>query len=231
MGGKSFIENVPVVQKTDVVFLSVKPNVIGEVLRDVQPYSADKLFISIAMGVPISAMAQKLHSSARIIRSMPNLPIMVECGCSVFSRSKNASDGDASLAQTLFSSIGTCEEVPENYFDAITALSGSGPAYLYVAIEAMADGGVKMGLPRDLAYRLAAQTVMGAGKMVKETGKHPGQLKDDVTSPAGSTIHALHYLEQHRFRDSLIGAIEQATLRCREVTKEEQREQQADRQG
>lgn len=221
MGAKSFTENIPVVKSTDVVFLSVKPAVMSEVLRDVHSFSANKLFISIAMGVPISALQQKLDPTARIIRVMPNTPIMVKEGCSVFARSDNASEADASLAQSLFSSIGTCEEVPETYFDAITALSGSGPAYIYVLIESLADGGVKMGLPRDLSYRLASQTVMGAGKMVKETRMHPGQLKDDVSSPAGSTIHALHYLEQNRFRESLIGAIEQATLRCREVAREQ----------
>lgn len=217
LGAKAFTENVPVVQKSDLIFISVKPNVIVDVLRDVRAKSANKLFISIAMGVTIKELQAKLDSSARVIRVMPNTPMMVQNGCAVFSRSENATDGDASLAQTLFSSIGTCEEVPESYFDAVTALSGSGPAYVYVMIEALADGGVKMGLPRDLSYRLAAQTVMGAGKMVKETKMHPAQLKDDVSSPAGSTIHALHYLEQNRFRESLIGAIEQATLRCREV--------------
>lgn len=219
MGAKSYIENVPVVQNTDVVFLSVKPEVISDVLRDVHSHSANKLFISIAMGVPISVLRQQLDHSARVIRVMPNTPMLVRSGCAVFSRCDNASDEDASVAQTLFSSIGTCEEVPESYFDPVTALSGSGPAYVFVMIEALADGGVKMGLPRDLAYRLAAQTVMGAGKMVKETGVHPAQLKDDVSSPGGSTIDGLHYLEQHHFRASLIGAIEQATLRCRVESK------------
>lgn len=220
MGAKSFIENIPVVQGTDVIFLSVKPNVVNTVLQDVHSVSANKLFISIAMGVPISALQKKLSPTARVIRVMPNTPIMVQNGCSVFSRSENATDEDASLVETLFNSIGTCEEVPETYFDAVTALSGSGPAYVYVMIEALADGGVKMGLPRDLAYRLAAQTVMGAGKMVKETKAHPAQLKDDVSSPAGSTIHALHYLEKNRFRESLIGAIEKATERCRQVAEQ-----------
>lgn len=219
IGAKAFIENAPVVKHSDVIFISVKPNIIGDVLRDVRSISADKLFVSIAMGVPISELKDRLDSSARIIRVMPNTPMSVQCGCSVFSRSDNASDGDASLTQTLFSSIGACEEVPESYFDAVTGLSGSGPAYVYVMIEALADGGVKMGLPRDLAYRLAAQTVMGAGKMVKETKVHPAQLKDEVSSPGGSTIHALHYLEKTGFRDSLIGAVEQATLRCREESK------------
>lgn len=219
MGAHPFISNRPVVENTDVVFLSTKPDVIPEVLNDVHSLSANKLFISIAMGVPISALTKKLQSSARVIRVMPNTPMMVQSGCAVFSRSENATDEDASLTQTLFSSIGTCEEVPESFFDAATALSGSGPAYVYVMIEALADGGVKMGLPRDLSYRLAAQTVMGAGKMVKETGVHPAQLKDDVSSPAGSTIYALHYLEQNGFRASLIGAIEQATLQCRDESK------------
>ena len=220
LGGKAFIENVPVVKNSDVVFLSVKPTVMTDVLHQVHSCSANKLFISIAMGVPLSTLQKNLDPSARVIRAMPNTPIMVQSGCSVFSRSDNASDEDASLAQTLFRSIGTCEEVPETYFDAITALSGSGPAYVYVLIEALADGGVKMGLPRDLSYRLAAQTVMGAGHMVRETKQHPAQLKDDVSSPGGSTIYALHHLEQSGFRASLIGAIERATNRCKEVAGE-----------
>lgn len=128
---------------------------------------------------------------------MPNTPALVNQGCSVFVRGSNATDADADITQKLLESIGTCEEVSEGLMDPITALSGSGPAYVYVMIEALADGGVKMGLPRDLAYRLASQTVLGAGQLVRDSGRHPGQLKDDVTSPAGSTAAGLGHLEQH----------------------------------
>lgn len=128
---------------------------------------------------------------------MPNTPALVNEGCSVYVRGTSATDSDAELTQTLFQSIGTCEEIPETIMDPVTALSGSGPAYVFVMIEALADGGVNMGLPRDLAYRLAAQTVLGSALMVRDTKRHPGQLKDDVTSPAGSTAAGLSFLEKN----------------------------------
>lgn len=138
-----------------------------------------------------------LPEDTRIIRVMPNTPAFVRQGCSVFVRGAKATDKDASLTKSFLESIGTCDEVTENLMDPITALSGSGPAYVFVMIEALADGGVKMGLPRDLAYRLASQTVLGAGQLVRDSGKHPGQLKDDVTSPAGSTASGLDHLEKN----------------------------------
>lgn len=140
---------------------------------------------------------QGLPKESRIIRVMPNTPALVNHGCSVFVRGKAATDADAAITQKLLESIGTSEEVTESLMDPITALSGSGPAYIYVLIEALADGAVKMGLPRDLAYRLAAQTVLGAGHLARESGRHPGQLKDDVTSPAGSTAAGLDHLEKN----------------------------------
>lgn len=140
---------------------------------------------------------QSLSSKARVIRAMPNTPALVRNGATVYVRGVAATSNDSSLTQKLFEAVGTCEEVTESMMDPVTALSGSGPAYIFVLIEALADGGVKMGLPRDLAYRLAAQTVLGAGKLVRETGRHPGQLKDDVTSPAGSTAAGLAFLEQN----------------------------------
>lgn len=128
---------------------------------------------------------------------MPNTPALVRSGASVYVRGKTATPDDCSVTQKLFEAIGTCEEVAESMMDPVTALSGSGPAYIFVLIESLADGGVRMGLPRDLAYRLAAQTVLGAGQLVRDTGRHPGQLKDDVTSPAGSTAAGLAFLEQN----------------------------------
>lgn len=149
---------------------------------------------------------------------MPNTPALVQCGCSVFVRGSKATDSDAKATQQLLESIGTCEEVTENLLDPVTALSGSGPAYVFVMIEALADGAVRMGIPRDLAYRLAAQTVMGSGMLVRESKEHPGVLKDNVTSPAGSTAAALKHLEESGFRAAVAGAVEAATLRCRETS-------------
>lgn len=140
---------------------------------------------------------QILPATSRVIRAMPNTPALVRQGCSVFVRGSAASEADATLATRLLEAIGTCEEVPESLLDPITALSGSGPAYVFVMIEALADGAVKMGVPRDMAYRLASQTVLGAGQLVRDSGRHPGQLKDDVTSPAGSTAAGLWYLEKN----------------------------------
>lgn len=196
LGAESVIENIPVVNKSDIVFVSVKPTVVSTVLHDVKPVSSGKLFISIAMGITLREIEKMLPDDARVIRVMPNTPALVREACSVYVRGTHATDGDANIAQSLFESIGTCEEVTENLMDPITALSGSGPAYVYVMIESLADGGVKMGLPRDLAYRLAAQTVLGSGQLVRTSGTHPAQLKDDVTSPAGSTASGLHYLEK-----------------------------------
>lgn len=128
---------------------------------------------------------------------MPNTPALVNQGCSVFVRGSKATEADASITNQLLQSIGTCEEIPESLMDPVTALSGSGPAYVFTMIEALADGAVKMGMPRDMAYRLASQTVLGSSQLVKESGRHPGQLKDDVTSPAGSTAAGLWYLEKN----------------------------------
>lgn len=227
LGATSTHENVPVVEKSEIVIISVKPNIIPIALAEIQTakIKADKLFLSIAMGVPIKHIEQHLPIAARVVRVMPNTPALVRCAASVFVCGSRATPKDATLTRMLLESVGSCEEVTENLLDPITALSGSGPAYVYVMIEALADGGVKMGLPRDMAYRLAAQTVLGAGKMVRETGTHPGILKDDVSSPAGSTTAGLHFLEKNGFRAAVIGAIESAANRCGEVTNESNEKQ------
>ncbi|XP_053945876.1 pyrroline-5-carboxylate reductase 1, mitochondrial [Anastrepha ludens] len=218
IGVETVVKNEPVVEKSDIVFISVKPQVVPVVLPEIKPLSNDKLFISIAMGITIKMLEEKLSSSARIIRAMPNTPALVKSACSVYARGTKASQKDGQLTKSLLEAIGTCEEVPEYMFDPITALSGSGPAYIFVMIEALADGGVRMGLPRDLAYRLAAQTVLGSGQLVRDTKEHPGILKDNVTSPAGSTAAALKVLEAAGFRAAVAGAVEAATLRCREFS-------------
>lgn len=216
-GAKTFVENLPVVKQSEVIFISVKPSTVPAVLGNVQPVSDGKLFISIAMGVTLAELEKSLSPKARVVRVMPNIPALVCSGASVYVRGKGATTEDCTLTQALFEAIGTCEEVAENLIDPITALSGSGPAYVFVLIEALADGAVRMGLPRDLAYRLASQTVLGSGKLVRESDRHPGQLKDDVTSPAGSTAAGLAFLEHNAFRHAVAGAVEAATLRCREV--------------
>lgn len=217
LGAETFTDSVPVVQQSQVVFITVKPWVVPTVLRSVKSMSADKLFISVAMGLKLAELEQSLLPAARVIRVMPNIPTMVQAGACVFVPGSAATEADCTLTNTLLTAVGTCDEVTEALIDPITALSGSGPGYVFTMIEAMADGAVKMGLSRDLAIKLAAQTVMGAGKMVLETGAHPGQLKDDVASPGGSTIHGLSFLEKNAFRYIVAGAIESATLRCREV--------------
>ncbi|XP_055611896.1 pyrroline-5-carboxylate reductase 2 [Uranotaenia lowii] len=218
IGALTYVENLPVVQSSEVIFISVKPSTVPTVLESVRPSSDGKLFISIAMGVTLAELEKSLSPKARVIRVMPNTPALVRSGASVYVRGKAATPDDCTLTQALFEAIGTCEEVTEYLMDPITALSGSGPAYIFVLIEALADGGVKMGLPRDLAYRLASQTVMGSGLLVRESGRHPGQLKDDVTSPAGSTAAGLAFLEKNAFRHAVAGAVEAATIRCREVS-------------
>lgn len=140
---------------------------------------------------------QKLPQDAKVIRVMPNTPALVQQGCSVFVRGTNSGDAEAKITQQLLESIGTCEEVPEYLMDPVTGLSGSGPGYICVLIEALADGAVKMGIPRDMAYRLASQTVLGTAQLVRDSKRHPGALKDDVTSPAGSTAAGLSFLEKH----------------------------------
>ncbi|XP_012346243.1 pyrroline-5-carboxylate reductase 2 isoform X1 [Apis florea] len=216
IGSNTVFSNQPVIDHGDVLILSVKPQVVPKVLPELKNYK--KLLLSIAMGIPLSSLEKALPDGTPVIRVMPNTPVLVGCGATVYARGKHAGDKEAEIAEKLFSSVGLCEEVPENLIDPVTGLAGSGPAYVYMMIEALADGGVKMGLMRPFAYKLAAQTVLGAGTMVRDTKTHPGQLKDDVASPAGSTIVALHYLEQHGLRSAIIGAVEVSTKRCKEVS-------------
>ncbi|XP_077289993.1 pyrroline-5-carboxylate reductase-like 2 [Arctopsyche grandis] len=222
LGAEAIFENIPVVDKSNVVVISVKPHIVPTVLKEVYCVNniKEKLFISIAMGVTLRSLEEKLPG-CRVVRVMPNTGVMVRTGAAVLSPGTKANPQDLKLVQDLFSAVGTCDQAPESMLDAVTALSGSGPAYAYMLIEAMADGGVKMGLPRDLAQRLAAQTVAGAGKMVIDQKVHPAQLRDNVTSPGGSTAAALHHLEKCAFRGAVVGAVEAATEKCRQVAAKE----------
>ncbi|GIY22868.1 pyrroline-5-carboxylate reductase 2 [Caerostris extrusa] len=169
------------------------------------------------MGITTRQIEKVLPPKSRVIRVMPNTPALVKEGASVFSCGSNTLEEDSGLAHRIFESVGSCDQIEENLLDAVTGLSGSGPAYMFMAIEALADGGVKMGIRRELAMKLAAQTLLGSARMVLETGKHPGSLKDDVCSPAGTSIQAVHELEKCGFRSALITAVEAATQRSKET--------------
>ncbi|KAK7461558.1 hypothetical protein BaRGS_00038704 [Batillaria attramentaria] len=211
-------DNREVVNRSQLIVLSVKPNVVKPVLKEVSSViSKHNIVVSIAAGVKLATIEELLPTGTRVVRVMPNTPVLVQAGAAVVAPGSSADPRDSELVVELLRSVGMCEQGNEKLLDAVTGLSGSGPAYAFAAIEAMADGGVKMGLPRDLAIKLAAQTMLGAAKMVVETGKHPGQLKDEVCSPAGTTISAIHVLEKNGFRGSLIDAVEAATTRAREL--------------
>ncbi len=208
------------VEQAEVVVLSVKPQQLGDVLHELSTLHVrgrNPLWITIAAGVPIKPYLKELGVSARLVRVMPNTPCFVGGGASAFAVSEGATPEDVELTKTLFSTVGLAVQVPEYQLDAVTGLSGSGPAYVYMMIESLADGGVKMGLPRDLALKLAAQTVLGAASMVLKTGEHPAVLRDRVSSPRGTTIHGTSVLEQHGFRSAVIDAVEAATRRSIEL--------------
>ncbi len=201
----------------DVVVLAVKPQTLDGVVRDLAPVLAGKLVLSIAAGVTIERLAKLVPRGMRIVRAMPNTPVLVREGVSALSFGAGVTESDQQLARRLFEAVGRTVVVEERLMDAVTGLSGSGPAYAFLAIEALADGGVKMGLPRTVADLLAAQTLLGAAKLVLETGEHPAKLKDRVASPGGTTIAGLHRLEQGGFRAALIAAVEAAANRSVEL--------------
>jgi len=219
-GASTLASNQTITEQSDIVILAVKPQQLPDVLAEIKAAVTDRqLLVSIAAGSPLSLFLETLGSSNRVIRVMPNTPCLVKQGASAFARGGTATEADASLVESLLSTVGIAVEVPESQLDAVTGLSGSGPAYIYQIIEALSDGGVRMGLPRDIATQLAAQTVKGAAEMVLETGEHPGALKDAVTSPAGTTIAGIHALEAGGLRSSLMNAVSAATLRSIELGK------------
>ena len=210
--------NADVARQSNVIFLAVKPQQMTQVLADLlDVVRPEHLIVSIAAGVSIKTLTSGLSPNSRLIRVMPNTPCLVGCGASAFSRGTLATDEDAALVQKLLSNVGLAVEVPEKLLDAVTGLSGSGPAYVYQIIEALSDGGVRMGLPRDIATKLAAQTVLGSAQMVLSTGQHPGLLKDAVASPGGTTIAGLHALERGGLRGTLMNAVEAATERAQKL--------------
>jgi pyrroline-5-carboxylate reductase len=201
----------------DIVLLCVKPDDAAPILAEVSGELAGKLLISIAAGVTIAALQKAAGSKCRVVRVMPNTAVLVQKGASAYAIGKGVEESDIAAVEKIFTSVGRAFEVKESLLDAVTGLSGSGPAYIYLFIEALADGGVQMGLPRDLAINLAVQTVAGAAEMVSETMMHPAVLREMVTSPGGTTIAGLVELERSGLRSAVMSAVRAATLRSREL--------------
>jgi len=213
--------NVEAVRNADVVILSVKPQVMSALLTEVKEAisASPRLVVSIAAGITIETITQLLGPETRVVRVMPNTPCLVGQTAAAYSLGGKATAKDGELVSRLMSSVGLSTQVSEQLLDAVTGHCGSGPAYVYQFIEALSDGGVRAGLPRDVASKLAAQTVLGAAQMVLQTGEHPGVLKDRVTSPGGTTIAGLHALEKGRMRATVMDAVIAATERSKELAK------------
>jgi pyrroline-5-carboxylate reductase len=211
-------DNRALVRTSDIVVLAVKPQSMTAVLEEIAPaVSHATLLISIAAGVPTATLRAGLGKDARLIRVMPNTPALVLEGATAIARADGLEPGDLDTASELFSAVGRVVTLGEDAMDAVTGLSGSGPAYVAIMIESLADGGVKMGLDRATAMTLATQTVLGAARLLLDTGLHPGALKDMVSSPGGTTIAGIGALEEGGIRTTLIKAVERATLRSREL--------------
>ena len=209
--------NMRAARAADIVVLAVKPQAMPGLLAEVGPALAGKLVISVVAGVTMAWISERIAAPRGIVRAMPNTPALVRAGATALAYPADLAPDDVAVARALFEAVGSVVSVEERLMDAVTGLSGSGPAYLFVAIEALADGGVKMGLPRAIAELLAAQTVLGAARMVLESGEHPARLKDQVASPGGTTIAGLHQLEAGGLRSCLIAAVEAATKRSQEL--------------
>lgn len=213
-------DNSGVAKASGVLLLAIKPQMAAAVLPELRDSIEEStLLVSIMAGVTTSAIEAAIQKSTRVVRVMPNTPALVMEGASALCRGKYADTDDLTLAEAIFAQVGSTCRVEEKLLDAVTGLSGSGPAYVLAFLEALADGGVKNGLPRDTALALAAQTIMGTARLYLETGEHPAALRDKVTSPGGTTIAGLHALEQGCFRSSVINAVDAATSRSKELGK------------
>ena len=212
-------DNIEVAKKSDIIVYATKPQILGSVLKETAPaLDQSKLIISIAAGVPLAAIAAGLDKELRLIRVMPNICAFVKESATAIAAGEFASDDDVAVARAIFDSVGKTVFIQENILmDAFTGLSGSGPAYIFIIVEAMADAGVKMGLSRKDSLFLSTQTVLGAAKLLLESKEHPGQLKDRVASPGGTAIAGIHTLEQGGLRTTMINAIESATKRSKEL--------------
>ncbi len=218
LGIKAGTDNRAAVRGADVVLLAVKPFTVGEVLREISSeIKPGTLVVSAAASVPTKSMEQHLAAKVGVVRAMPNTPCGIGCGMTGLSGGAHASAQDLELARAMFEAVGRVVVLDEKHMDAVTGLSASGPAFIYIILESLAEGGVKMGLPRDVATLLAAQTMQGAARTVLETGDHPALLKDGVTTPAGCTIDGIMELEDGKLRVTLIKAVVKATQRAKEL--------------
>jgi len=220
-GVRTSTDNVEAIKASDIIIYAVKPQILAPVLKETAAcLDMSKVIISIAAGVPLAAIESCLNKDLRLVRVMPNIAAFVKESATAIAAGRNASQDDINLAKAVFDSVGKSVFIDENILmDAITGLSGSGPAYIFLIVDALADAGVKMGLSREDARFLSSQTVLGAAKLLLETNEHPGQLKDRVTSPGGTAIAGIHTLEKGGLRTTLINAVEAATERSRELGK------------
>ncbi|MGH7172685.1 MAG: pyrroline-5-carboxylate reductase [Gemmataceae bacterium] len=216
-GCLAVLGNREIVPHSHVLVLAVKPQSMPALMEEIRPALKGQLLVSIAAGIPLRQLATGLGPDCRLVRVMPNTPCLIGASASGYSPGYNATTEDIALVDRLLNAVGVAFRLPEHLLDAVTGLSGSGPAFVYLMIEALSDGGVRVGLPRDVATALAAQTVLGAAKMVLETRSHPGVLKDMVASPGGTTIAGLHALERGGVRGALMDAVEAATRRAVEL--------------
>ena len=211
-------DNVAAAKGADIIVIGVKPQVVEEVIREIGGHiTSRQLIVSVAASVPTSMIEKNLPPNVSVIRAMPNTPCLLGAGMTAICKGKHASAEDVALTCRMFDVVGRTVVVDEKHMDAVTALSASGPAYIYIILESLAEGGVKLGLPRDIATLLAAQTTLGAARVVLETGDHPALLKDAVTTPAGCTIDAIMELEEGKLRVTLIKAVVKAAQRAKEL--------------
>ncbi|XP_044257973.1 pyrroline-5-carboxylate reductase-like [Tribolium madens] len=226
LGANITTDNTEVAQKSDIVFLAVKPHMLSEILDKIikdataSPIS-NKLFVSILAGITLRELEEKtkVFQGSRVIRVMPNTPVVVGEGYTAYCPGQNVTEEDLSIIKSILEVTGSCQLLPEKMINAVGAISSSGPAFVYLFIEALSDGGVRMGLHREMSTKIAAQTVMGAAKMVLETSKHMGTLKDEVCSAGGTTIAGVHELEKGGVRGSVMNAVEAAAKRADELAK------------
>ncbi|NOH15240.1 pyrroline-5-carboxylate reductase [Clostridium cochlearium] len=213
-------DNKEVAENSDIIILAVKPNKYAEVIQGIKDYvKKDVIIVVIGAGITINYVEESFKKKLKVIRTMPNTPALVGQGMSAICYNELITENDLKDVVNIFKSFGKVEIIEENLMDAIPAISGSSPAYVYMFIEALADGAVLDGVPRDKAYKMAAQSVLGAAKMVLETGEHPGELKDRVCSPAGTTIEAVYSLEKNNFRGTIMEAMRKCTDKTREMSK------------
>jgi len=219
MGVFTTENNAEVIENSEIVIFAVKPNILPGVLAETAEMKKDRIYISIAAGVTIEKMESILGAGARIIRAMPNTPAQVNCGMTVITPNKNISESELEMAKTILSGVGEVVVLEEKFINAATALHGSSPAYIYMLIDAMADCGVKYGIPKNISLKLAAKAVEGSAKMVLETGKHPQVLKDAVCSPGGTTIAAVLELEKNGFSSAVAQGIDACVKKAEDMSK------------